>query len=388
MDGALGGVAHLPHSIDDVSQVIKDGIGKLEKESGKWRTTLEETRDKMIAIEDKVVKDGQSTISNEINNILQRAIAATGAEARCSQEFIGDQVRRELERLLLGEERDPTPLPPSVCQAIPGSIDLDLLPSRRRIVEFYGYNLNIRKMSVWIMSGGIGRQVPESRVGVVGNHTVVVSIVPGLDGFRLDSSAQKLALYYEKDTASREKVSEVLITASPCGKLNQICCVEGAPCENSSNLSCSIGGSCVVPPPPPMIPPPPPPPCGNHNEIPCKNAMGHEYCNIPSLVVVSDRVHPPLCQHMTFLSKENDSCRRWGMQWSGRGLTIGSIVDYEVGKGAPALSFYVPGPTIDWRCWNSDVENWEKTVCPGRTTYISVSRASDGKADIYCYDVN
>lgn len=131
VDGALGGVAHLPHSIDDVGQVIKDGIGKLEKESGKWRTTLEETRDKMIAIEDKVVKDGQSTISNEINNILQRAIAATGADARCSQEFIGDQVRRELERLLLGEERDPTPLPPSVCQAVPGSIDLDLLPSRR-----------------------------------------------------------------------------------------------------------------------------------------------------------------------------------------------------------------------------------------------------------------
>ena len=76
------------------------------------------------------------------------------------------------------------------------------------------------------------------------------------------------------------------------------------------------------------------------------------------------------------------------MQWSGRGLAIGSIVDYEVGKGAPALSFYIPGPTIDWRCWNSDEENWEKTVCPGRTTYISVSRALDGKADIYCYDVN
>lgn len=389
LDAAFGGVARLPNAIDDVGEVIKGGIGKLEKESGNWRKTLEETRDKVIELEGKVVKDGQSTISNEINNVLQRAIAAAGAEARCSQEFIGDQVRRELEKLIEGTERDPTPLPPAVCQVIPTSVDLDISPSRRRLVEFYGYNLKVWEVSVFVL-GGYTQQVPESRVSVIGNHTVTVSILPGTDGFRLNpASAQKLALFYKKSSTEREKVSEVLITASPCGKINQICCVEGVPCENTGNLVCSIGGSCVVPPPPPVDPGPMPAPCGGHNETPCKTGTGGLYCTNPSLVVVSDRIHPAQCRHMTFLSKEGDNCRRWGMEWMGQGVSVTAREPYEIGKDAPPQSFYVPGPTIDWKCWNSDEENWEKTACPGRTSYVTVSRVTkDGATSILCYDVN
>jgi hypothetical protein len=56
--------------------VLNDGIQKMDQQSNRWQNVLEETRDKLV-------KEGQSTLANEVSNVISRASSDVGIEAKC-----------------------------------------------------------------------------------------------------------------------------------------------------------------------------------------------------------------------------------------------------------------------------------------------------------------
>ena len=62
-------------SIDKAVRAIDDAVTRLESQSISWQGVLEETRDRLI-------DEGQSTIANEVSNLLSKTVSDIGIEAR------------------------------------------------------------------------------------------------------------------------------------------------------------------------------------------------------------------------------------------------------------------------------------------------------------------
>lgn len=121
---------------------IDEAIANLSVESANWREIMEQ------ALED-LPDDVQSTIRNEISDLLNRGVAAFGAEVRCETDFFRNRMIQGLQNIkakLLGQ--DPPPLEPQLCNVIPLAIDMDLPPNRRNKIEFYGYDFDRTNISV------------------------------------------------------------------------------------------------------------------------------------------------------------------------------------------------------------------------------------------------
>ena len=116
--------------------VIDNAIADLSFESANWRDIMQK------AIAD-LPSDIQSTIRTEMSDLLNRAVAATGAEIRCNTDFLRNRLAQGLQNIkanLLNQE--PPQLEPQLCNIIPLAVDMGLSPDRRNKIEFYGYDFD------------------------------------------------------------------------------------------------------------------------------------------------------------------------------------------------------------------------------------------------------
>lgn len=116
--------------------VLDDAINALNQQSSSWQSVLQDTMGKLTS-------DAQSTVRNEVSNLLSRGIGQAGTEVRCNADFIGNRVRDGLIRIkekLLGHSVPP--VQPVFCQIVPLAVDRSLVPQRLNKLEFYGYNFD------------------------------------------------------------------------------------------------------------------------------------------------------------------------------------------------------------------------------------------------------
>lgn len=137
----------LANSIDKAVAVLDEAIFKLDNANADWQTILEETRDQLT-------DSTQSTIRNEVSNTLARGVATAGVEFRCNTDFVRTRVRQDLIRIrarLLGET--PPPVIPALCQVVPSQVDLNIDPSGRPVIGYYGYDFDAEtRPSVFLMN--------------------------------------------------------------------------------------------------------------------------------------------------------------------------------------------------------------------------------------------
>lgn len=69
--------------------VLDKAINTLKNESSNWQQVLQETRDKLV-------DSANSSIKNEVTNLINNGIAATGIEVRCDVDFMRNRARQEL----------------------------------------------------------------------------------------------------------------------------------------------------------------------------------------------------------------------------------------------------------------------------------------------------
>jgi hypothetical protein len=133
-DTRNSGIATLDQAIQKMGGQADNGIN-----------LLKETRDILI-------KEGQSTLANEVSNVISRATSDVGIEGRCSVDFLRDRSKEELKKLRATLTKEKLELKPVFCKPTPSSIDMNLSSERRNLIEISGYNFKKEDIKVWLLT--------------------------------------------------------------------------------------------------------------------------------------------------------------------------------------------------------------------------------------------
>jgi hypothetical protein len=138
---------------DVALDTLNDSIQKMGQQSNNWQTVLEETRDKLI-------KEGRSTLAEEVSNVISRATSDVGIEAKCFTDFLRDRSKEDLVKLRATITGEKLELKPVFCSPTPSSINMNIPSDRRPVIEIAGYNLTASALKVFM----VGRDLPKMDV--------------------------------------------------------------------------------------------------------------------------------------------------------------------------------------------------------------------------------
>ena len=150
-DFIKGQISKILGSADDLTEKVvsslDNAIGSLNANSANYQEVLQ-----------KLVNDlpgeVQSTVTNEVSNLLNRTVAAAGAEVRCDADFFRIRVQQALQRIKAKYLNQPLPeLEPNLCNVVPLAIDMNLSAERRNKLEFYGYDFDKTAIQVFLYNG-------------------------------------------------------------------------------------------------------------------------------------------------------------------------------------------------------------------------------------------
>lgn len=185
-------------NLDEISErfkretldVLDDAINRLENQSADWRQVLKEARDKLPT-------EVRETISVELNNMIEGALASVGAELRCDGDFIRFRLQDTLIRLRDGLLGGPAPVrvyDPVVCAVVPRAVDRVYVPRRIKRVDLYGYDLDIPQRSGLRLlheDNGHTTEVTDA-MDVPTNYNITINL--GENGVQLTPTSKRFVL--------------------------------------------------------------------------------------------------------------------------------------------------------------------------------------------------
>ena len=175
------------NDVDKVTAAFNQAITTIDTQSSQWRQALPD-------LESKLVSDGQTTLANEVANLLNASIANVGDEFRCDVDFIGVRVKGTLQNILdKFHGLPPKPADPRLCKVIPNAIDLNLVQQGRlNIIEFHGYDLTPSGIKFSFTVGQAAEQpIPDTYVANPAPYTMTFNVAP-TNGFRFPVGATKV----------------------------------------------------------------------------------------------------------------------------------------------------------------------------------------------------
>lgn len=132
---------------EKVTTALDYAIGTLNANSANYKEVLQ----KLVT---DLPKEVQSTVTNEVSNLMQRTVAAAGAEIRCDADFFRMRVQQDLLRIKARFLNQSLPdLEPQLCNVVPLAIDMNLSAERRNKLEFYGYDFDSAAIQVILVNG-------------------------------------------------------------------------------------------------------------------------------------------------------------------------------------------------------------------------------------------
>lgn len=208
----------------DAKETIEDATNKLvksiddtrasvETESADWQTTAKNALSDAITglgsstsditsvmqqLITKLPEQVNSTIRVEVTNLMQRAVAAAGAEAKCTTDFLRVRViegLRHIQDKLMGIQSPPPP--PYICTVVPLAVDLSAPAASRNHIELYGFNMDQAPVRATLERAG-GDVDITSRIDRPSHYhlTVNLSGAPAI----LDKTSRRIRISTEGDT--------------------------------------------------------------------------------------------------------------------------------------------------------------------------------------------
>lgn len=177
----------------DTVAALNHAIDALERNSAAWQSVLANTSSQLT-------QDAQSTVRDELSNLLNRSIAAAGSEVRCDIDFIGARVRQALIRIRARLLHQTIPaVEPGLCQVVPPAIDMALDPSRRNELEFFGYDFDTTPITVMLHNKDGTVDVSDK----LDRHTHYhMTLNLGANGVPLSSASNRITLEWQQKQIS------------------------------------------------------------------------------------------------------------------------------------------------------------------------------------------
>lgn len=195
--GVADKVDDLTDKVSDVAgdtvATLDGAIDALERNSSSWQAVLQDTAKQLTA-------DAQSTVRNEVSNLLNRSIAATGVELRCDADFIGTRVRQALVRIrahLLNQSVPP--VEPALCHVVPAAIDMALDANRRNKLEFFGYDFDTTPIKVSLQDKSRTLDVSSNLDRLTHYH---MTLNLGANGVPVSNTSNRVTLEWQNELIS------------------------------------------------------------------------------------------------------------------------------------------------------------------------------------------
>lgn len=192
--------------VDLAAATLDEAISSLEIQSANWQTVLEETREELI-------DQGQSTIANEVANVLSQTVSDVGIEARCYTDFLRDRVKEDLIRIrasITGEELN---LVPVFCKPTPRVIDMNLDADRRTYIEISGYNLDAANVTVFLIDNLDHLSDVSFAIGSPSRYLLTLNL--GRNGVPLSDASDKLVFELSGGETRTVNIIQPLPTPPP-----------------------------------------------------------------------------------------------------------------------------------------------------------------------------
>lgn len=168
--------------------IPKDPVARAVDVFDRAERDLADEPEKWRLIIGQVAKDlpdeVQSTLRNEVDDLVRRSIAETGVEFKCASDFYANRAIQGLQRLEAVLKKEPVPtIEPSLCKVIKPSLDLNLSLDDRKTIEVYGYDMdhadqNGQLVRVSLVSEETGNSypLPERYIGRTTHYQFVLNV--------------------------------------------------------------------------------------------------------------------------------------------------------------------------------------------------------------------
>ncbi len=204
----------LEETVPDIAteslNTIDNAIDALEINSAAWQSILQDTVSKLS-------NDAQSTLRNEVQNILDRGVATIGTEFRCNADFLGKRAKQALERIKAKLLNQVVPaIEPSICEVVPLAVDRSLVPNRINSVSIFGYDFDTTGITATLKSGSQKLNITRHLAKPTHYH---MTINLGANGVNLTNSSDHLLLNWNNELLSSIAVIQ---PATPICKVKEV----------------------------------------------------------------------------------------------------------------------------------------------------------------------
>ena len=220
---------------DTVETVFNNALTGLESQSENWQATL-------LRLKTELVQEGQSTLANEVQGVINRGISTASAEARCDYIFVKADFSYNLKVILARYKKQtpPEPPPPHFCNIDPSAIDLRQTPDQRpATLNIYGFNFTTGNVNVAVVDLNGSRRIPAPGFFTVSTDFLAAFNIVNYP-FSLTSS------YVSFNLPNGEERRVAIIQAPTCGGLGEACCSVGRACNTGAGC---LNGICKTCPP-------------------------------------------------------------------------------------------------------------------------------------------
>jgi hypothetical protein len=176
-----------------ITQALDQAISGLGSQSANWQNILND-------LLKKLPNDVSNTVRGDVSNLLQRTVATTSGELRCDVDFIRIRVMQELQQIkakFLGQTLPP--LEPHLCDIVPLAVDMRLNSYQRNNIQFFGYDFDLAKVEVFLVSSGNERNVSQF-LDIPTHYHMTLNL--GNNGVKLDKNSQRIILRWNHQDIS------------------------------------------------------------------------------------------------------------------------------------------------------------------------------------------
>lgn len=221
--------------LDPVEQSLNNAITALQTQSGDWQATLQN-------LQTELVKEGQSTLANEVQSVLNRGIATTSVEFRCDVSFLGSELAQAVKNILAAyKNKTPPGQPPHFCNVDPSAIDLRLTPDRRpATLNIYGFNFASGSITVAVVDQNGSKSVPPPGIFSLPTEFIATFNIVNYP-FAPTSSYVSFML------PGGEERRVDIVQAPSCGGVGQPCCQTGNACDAGAGCLANQCRTCPGP---------------------------------------------------------------------------------------------------------------------------------------------
>lgn len=193
--------------IDNTNAILAKAVQTLNDQSVSWQETL-------ATAQKQLTSDFQSTIRNEITDLITRSTATAGSQVICLTDFLRERLKNELSRLIevnnCREKNITIPrLKPHFCISAPNSIDMVDAPDRRNKIDFYGFDFDrAQGIEIYVLDVAGNIIADGTRyLAVVTHYNMVLNLSNG-NGLALNTQASAIVLYWGGIEISRIAVRQ------------------------------------------------------------------------------------------------------------------------------------------------------------------------------------